>query len=276
MNPILRNSSYQSRLKAHLAGYKSACLMGVPDGLWTNGLPYPHILPPDSGDLNLLPCYREAIRGYLMDHPEIQLHRFFHHLNSSQAMCLNLLWPLLHSAEGCDALRQVLGIKGGIDIERSGFEVIPEPAEGTSFDCVVRSDAGESVFMELKLSEQSFGTALNDERHRAKLATVYAPRLAGRIPPRWLEPEEFFGRYQMLRNLSHACTDADSVVFLLPRKNERLVYEVLEWLEELSQFAAPRVRLLFLEDFACQLRVRLGASCTLQDHYREFARKYII
>ncbi len=50
-----------------------------------------YILPPKLYMRNLLPGYLEEIGRYVKsDGVTIKLHQYFHHLNSSQAMCLNL------------------------------------------------------------------------------------------------------------------------------------------------------------------------------------------
>src|SRR5271169_3418289 len=56
-----------------------------------------HILPISGtgkrGQLNILP-YRD-VRFFERDYSKIKYHQFFHHLNSSQALCLNLFYPLI-------------------------------------------------------------------------------------------------------------------------------------------------------------------------------------
>ena len=57
---------------------------------------YDHILPKDKYMRNILVDYRESF--WASEYSNINLHRFFHHLNSSQALCINLFYPLI--AEG--------------------------------------------------------------------------------------------------------------------------------------------------------------------------------
>jgi hypothetical protein len=81
-------SSYQDRLKTHLAAYKEQVLGITSSGTWhRNGkeTEVKHILPIDVAKQNLLPHYREECWKY-MESPAngIKKHLYFHHLNSSR------------------------------------------------------------------------------------------------------------------------------------------------------------------------------------------------
>ncbi len=84
--------SYAERMKAHLAAYKRHSLGVSEDGVWAKtGNSYPHILPTDRQQLNILEPFRHEFWAYCEAHkPAIRLHRDFHHLNSSQALTFNL------------------------------------------------------------------------------------------------------------------------------------------------------------------------------------------
>src|SRR6478609_4943530 len=87
---------YQSRLTKHLEAYKEKRLSGVGHGFWRGQGPYPHILPEDQQQLNILPHIRDRFWPWFEAHTRrIKLHEFFHHLNSSQALCFNLFFPFL-------------------------------------------------------------------------------------------------------------------------------------------------------------------------------------
>jgi hypothetical protein len=45
-----------------------------------------------------------------------------------------------------------------------------------------RMSDGARIYCEVKLSEQRFGTAKADDRHREKLLTIYRPSLGSLIP----------------------------------------------------------------------------------------------
>ena len=67
------------------------------DGNW-RGKFYPHILPKEKKDLNIIEGIRNDFWPYL-NKTDIKLHQYFHHLNSSQALCFNLFFPLIKNEE---------------------------------------------------------------------------------------------------------------------------------------------------------------------------------
>src|SRR4051812_49433180 len=54
---------------------------------------YGHILPKKQRELNILERYRDCF--FASDHAAVRFHHCFHHLNSSQALCINLFYPLV-------------------------------------------------------------------------------------------------------------------------------------------------------------------------------------
>jgi hypothetical protein len=105
-------AGYVQALQIHLGRYKAARL-GITDaGIYRHqgrDLSYDHVLPVELRWLNLLETYRAEIRDYLKARPQLQLHKFFHHLNSSQAFALNLFFPFFDSGHGASLVR-ALGI----------------------------------------------------------------------------------------------------------------------------------------------------------------------
>jgi hypothetical protein len=90
--------SYQDEIKKHFENKKSSLFeQTIEDGKWRNGeKKYPHILPKELEKLNLLPTYRNTLNNYLESNKsKLKKHIYFHHLNSSQAMCLNFFFLFL-------------------------------------------------------------------------------------------------------------------------------------------------------------------------------------
>ena len=85
---------------------------------------------------------------------------------------------------------------------------MPEVAEGTNFDLWLDLGAHGQVFVEVKLTENGFGTAKSNTRRLKKLEEIYRPRLTGKAAPEALEADVFFSRYQLLRNLSYVDLEA--------------------------------------------------------------------
>lgn len=90
--------TYRDRVILHLSMYRKSTLNVEKPGLFRyRGTLYEkeHILPADDSfkRLNILEPYRDKF--YASKLSRISIHRYFHHLNSSQAMCINLFYPLI-------------------------------------------------------------------------------------------------------------------------------------------------------------------------------------
>jgi hypothetical protein len=87
--------SYQDELKYHLAEFKRFHLGIAEPGLFRfrgRNLEYHHILPAAHALANLLLEAEPAAKAFLAANPR-KRHRYFHHLNSSQAFAFNLFFP---------------------------------------------------------------------------------------------------------------------------------------------------------------------------------------
>ncbi len=273
-----RTLPYADRLKAHLARYKRDTLEMQEDGLWSrNQRAYPHILPARHQQLNFLAPLRDQLLDYLQRQGIFHYHRDFHHLTSSQAMCLNLMFPVITSDAVREAFSSVLGAGSPLDPDTARFEWVADPAEGTNFDFLIRTAAGGSIYFEFKLTESKFGTASADERHLAKLSQIYSPRLAGLVGPELLQPEDFFPRYQLLRNLSFVAKPDDLFVIVLPRAHLSLAKQANAFLADLPEVTRQRVRLAYMEDIAQAFRsASVDDKPVLTAHLDEFTAKYCI
>lgn len=265
-------SSYARRVRQHLATYKRRVLGVEADGVWSrNGCAYPHILPAHLRHLNLLDLVRNDVLA-LAERTGIRLHADFHHLNSSQALAFNLFFPVLSAAAGAGAVVHSLT---GLDIEPAAwaFEAIPDPSEGTNFDLLLSLVGGGTVYVEVKYTETSFGTALPDEPHLRKLAEVYRPRLASTVSPRFLEPALFFAHYQLIWNVCYLRSAADRVVFVVPAGNGTAIAHARTVLDTALLPGVTGVSLVSLE--AVVAAARATASESVTRHYDQCAEKYL-
>jgi hypothetical protein len=272
------DSVYIARLQEHLTNYKSSVLLVQESGFW--GKPpraYPHILPAERRELNIVTSIREAFwraqhrRGW-------KLHKYFHHLSSSQALAFNLLFLLYPEVPSrMVATRRILGLPEDVTC-RLDFETVLDAAEGTNIDALICTADGTRTIVEIKLTERAFGAAHADERHLAKLVDIYGPRLAGRVASSCLEPSAFFRDYQLYRNLAHVRRDsADRVLLLLPRTRTQLWQHAVSWCESATLGSLRGcIRAVALEDVV----VALGADSANVDLDRaaieEVSRKYIL
>jgi hypothetical protein len=243
--------SYQDDLIAHLIKYKRNQLGSPPAGTYRyrgRDVFREHILPTKARRLNLLEESREQIESFLSSNSRVRLHKYFHHLNSSQAFALNLFVPFF---EGGPAASSALLGALGQQATLVGWEPesVPDPAEETNLDAVWDTSDGVRTFCEVKLSERDFGKARLDMRHFEKLRDVYLPRLAEHLSPELRDASSFFGSYQVLRNIWHMIGSPDGrLVFLIPRGNAKLQPLLQPVMSRVSEKVRDRIRVVAIED----------------------------
>ncbi len=272
--------NYQERLRSHLVKYKFRVLGVLANATWKGPrtgavAEQPHILPAEHARLNILAPYRERFWTEFQGGEGRPLQRDFAHLNSSQAMCFNLFYPLVVDRAWASAFVQgVLGVK---DTPRSlAFQYVEDPEENTHFDFFVQLESGGKIYFETKLAELGFGSLDLAPRERDKLLAYYTPRLSGLLDPKWLEPDAFFRRYQLLCNLSYLDRPGNLLYLVLPRANESLAQAVRILPEVTAGPLRDRVRVLHLEDALERIKPLLrGRGEALKNHYREFREKYL-
>jgi hypothetical protein len=86
-----------------------------------------------------------------------------------------LFYPFLHDEGKRARLSSALQLSSAI--VAWDFEAIPDLAERTNFDLQLSLADGSCAYIEVKLTESTFGTAQPNERHVQKLADTYRPRL---------------------------------------------------------------------------------------------------
>jgi hypothetical protein len=264
--------------KTHLAAYKTSILGIAEHGLSSrNNQPYPHIIPAQHRDKNLLPAVYSAFEAFRAT-TNCKLHRDFHHLTSSQALAFNLFLPVVASWSGISGqYARLLGLRPRT-IRSLTLEAIPDLAEGTNFDALAHLDEGSRAYIEVKFTESGFGQGRNDEAHQAKLREIYLPRLAGRVEESCLEPTHFFRHYQLYRNLSAIRPEtSDVLVLLLPRSHAGVWEHAMIWSTNprLRDLRAA-IRLIALEDVLDGLAASAVPASTLDGHVRHLHLKYRI
>jgi len=251
----MSKATYQKQLERHLADYKERRLGVRANGEFTfKGVTrkYAHILPRELKWLNVPEPFRREIIDYVVHRGSIQPHKYFHHLNSSQALAFALFYPYVTGAPR--ALARAVGMKEVVPLDPM-FELVPDCEEGTNVDVGWTCEGG-AVYCEVKLSEREFGAATADARHRRKLAEIYEPVLRGQIDDTLLVESRFFADYQILRNLWLAARpgrERDHVVFLMPKASAPLVGQLETVLGQVRAPLAKRVRVVYLESLLSEL-----------------------
>jgi hypothetical protein len=105
--------TYQARLNAHLAAYRRDKLGVLQAGSFEyrgRTIRREHVLPEEHEWLNILPPALLYVQAHLAANPRVKRHRYFHHLNSSQAFAWNLFLPYFCAGrDGSEVLLRALG-----------------------------------------------------------------------------------------------------------------------------------------------------------------------
>jgi restriction endonuclease-like protein len=271
--------SYQKRLQRHLTTYKRKRLGVTQSGVFAHrgvDLIRSHVLPRELKWLNLLEPFRAELRNYLSMHRETRLHKYFHHLNSSQAFAFNLFYPYF-SAE--PPVRSELSTALGVDsnVEHWCFEHIPEREEETSVDVAWWASDKAPTYCEVKLSELDFGKVKPDQRHLGKLESIYRAALAEHLDVATLDPVKFFTRYQILRNVWLAAKTLNAnLIFLLPRENAPLWGTIHSFFGTIAPSLRGRIHVAAVEDVLMKLASDATAPTDLRWYAQLLQEKYII
>jgi hypothetical protein len=258
-----------------LANYKIHRLGVHESGVWRE-YTYEHILPWRLRFLNILESIRGEVIDYLRTHPEIKLHRYFHHLNSSQALAFNLFFPYF-ADNGTSAQLLADGLGLGGDVDNWKFEFIPDKHESTNVDVAWLKSRRRWIFCEVKLSESEFGSAEPDEKHAKKLQQIYYPKLHGLVEEDLLELNKFCRHYQLLRYIYLLATYAGSnIVLLFPKENERLCKDLKDVLEKIGTDLRQRLHTAHLDDVLTNLAGYKSLDPELRLHAVHLQEKYIV
>ncbi len=270
--------SFIDTLRAHFGDYKCQGLgISEPGEFQHRGkiLKKHHILPREHAQLNILEPYRAAF--FSSEYSKFELHRYFHHLNSSQALCINLFYPLI-------AENRLGALLKGIDIEtgEGWIAAFEEPSSvetarhPTNFDLHLHhADVGD-IYFELKYTELEYGKAPVDAEHQKKFRSVWLPMIQAStcLTPRCQEETVFLENYQLLRLFSHL-SETTHVVLVLPAANRDIAIAARKACDMLlTEEGRSRVSIVYLEDLVGDL-ARECAGSPLSDYYDQFKSKYL-
>lgn len=270
--------SFRDQACEHLSGYRRDVLKIPELGVFVHqGREHHlgHILPAGRERWNIIGDYRD--RFFNSRHGSIKLHRYFHHLTSSQALCINLFFPLVAERD-CGLLLRCLGIEMTLPLVAT-FEyesTVEVAARRTSFDFHLSNERSEQVFVEVKYTEDGFGTAVNDSEHQQKFRQTYLPLVEASpfLNPVCRDVDFFLTHYQVLRNLVHI-TESSHVVFLFPSLNTKVASQAMHAREHfLTDAGRSRLKIVLLEDFVRGC-VEGAEGKHLAEHFHEVQRKYL-
>lgn len=253
-------SNLSKEIKRHLAQYKIDTLQIIEEGFWwKNKKHYPHILPQNFYKKNII---NKGFQKQLLSLINTRdLHLGFHHLNSSQALALNLFGPLVITNQ-IQLIGDLLQIER-INSKETKFEYIENTNENTNFDFFIKSQS-LNIYFEVKYTENEFSGTKEDKKHLDKYSEIYQDKLK-KIAS--ISQKDFFNNYQLWRNILYA--DTGFIVFVLPKFRTDLIKKVEK--ARILTNIPDRIKILKIEDLVenCQNKEELT------NHYSEFKKKYL-
>ena len=253
------NNSYAENRKEHLKTYADGLQLPI-GGNWQGKGCYHHILKFEESanktqnrkNKYKVVCEKNVIPGVLTDKFAMKdMHKYAHHLNSSQVLCYNFFRPLITiNNSPTDELVQLLE-KQGIKISRSAicsFEYCPDKEEKTQFDFNIH-DGDIEVIFEIKYTEYGFGKAKKDDEHKKKFVTIYEKYLNElyclKCKPYF---DEFADHYQLYRNTIRITDKNKYVVLLYPEANKKANSEASEFCGKMKEEYKDNILCLYWEN----------------------------
>jgi hypothetical protein len=271
--------SFRKEVIEHLGKYKKEVLEIEEKGIFIyrkRKIPLHHILPKKDIEHNIILPYQEEFNK--LREEGLKLHRYFHHLNSSQALCINLFLPLILDKR-LDIVLDVLGIENNKVInscfeKESELEKVGLKDRKTNFDFFI--ECSKKIFFEIKYTEREFGKAKKDGSHKEKFIKTYQPllRVNGYIKQEYKGVDSFLNYYQIMRNLVHINSNS-FVVFLYPEANKNVHDQAEESRNFLTDKGKDRFKILLLERIIDGIMKRIKTEKKLLEHYKAFKLKYI-
>ena len=271
--------TFSGAIYDHLAKYKHRTFPEIEDGVFQyrgKEMRLPHILPFRERRLNILDRYRSQF--FASEYSKIHFHRYFHHLNSSQALCINLFYPLI-AEKVLGLIMRFIDIPQASKLDDAEFEKeskLEIADRRTNFDFYIGYSGGSHVFFEIKYTERDFGKAKNDDEHREKFKKTYLPLLERSVClSEQCHNESFFlSHYQMLRNLVHLASNTH-VVLLFPSANSGIRQQAVEAYDHfLTDAGRSRLKVVFLEELVSYIEANCSIA-SLVEYYGQFRDKYL-
>ena len=223
---------------------------------------YDHILSYTKGKkietiekYNLLP---EGTRKITFDGfiPANKIHRFAHHLNSSQVLCYNFFRPMVKDDHTPEQKLIELLKEQGIAISENAkccfeYDGYADYKEGTEYDFYIFDKEKEiQVYFEIKYAENGFGGAKRDNRHKEKYDNTYRKMLkeCQCLKSQDVTFEEFCKNYQLYRNVLRLTKRNHYSIFITSKGNMTTNKQLDEFLKNINEPYRKNVIALYWED----------------------------
>jgi hypothetical protein len=261
------------KITKNLINYKNNILKISEEGEF-KGNKYQHILPIEDRKNNIISVYRDDFWKYI-ENNQINLHKYFHHLNSSQALCFNLFYPFISSNSGDILLKSLNIFEESVKIKSAEFEKVLHKNENTNFDFLISLTSRDIIFFEIKYTENSFGKARNDSKHIEKKDLIYDKvfNYKEKIQKQYHQDESFFENYQLIRNIVYLNFNRNDNLFLIFPK------EKTEFKNQIESIPVPelknKIHIIYLEDLTEEIINNSSNNSKLLEHFIEFKNKYL-
>ncbi|WP_042350904.1 PGN_0703 family putative restriction endonuclease [Bacillus massiliigorillae] len=275
--------AFKDEIKERLSNYKVNKVNVLENGIWkANGKQYPHILPINKYELNFLDTYRADLLKHIKDN-NISLHRDFHHLNSSQALCMNFFFPMIVEKQE-SILLQALKLSGEYVVSYE-FEKVLSELEGTNFDFYVQLQSGKRIYFEIKYTEEAFGKVKKSdwqsEKYLTKYQNIYKDMLVGKMRQEINMYEELMKNYQLLRNIAYLDTSKNDLFIIISPRDHTKLHKEYDYLIKnvISPTIHKSIHLITWEDILEETKIIINSrdniQHTLLTHYLMFEEKYM-
>lgn len=226
-----------------------------------------------------VPMYCD-LKGTKSKGNKIHYHRWAKCLTSSQVMCISFFKKFFDGNEKLllELFRQCgLRIDPQCSVKNAVFEYEPDALERTNFDFYLELSNGQKISFEVKYAEQEFGgTSVSKEepdKYEKKWELIYkdmVEKCPYFVDETKCQADAFYRHYQISRNIVHAKSANDIVVFLTPRQNQKL--DVGR--RYIDDFMNENIVNLYWEEVLDKLLFLVEGNKALESYYGEFITKY--
>lgn len=274
LTQYLNDNYNEAEVKLHLTNYKINNLNINESGYWQNRKKYSHILPENKKIKNLISVSYKTEFQNLYQKYEKDLHDYFAHLSSSQALCFNLFYPLAITGR-FDIIDKSISSEANSCFEHTeskSFEAVLNKKQKTNFDFFIE-DKNKKFFFELKYTEQGFGSVAGvkeNDAHDKKYKEYYKKQMK-KITKEEISEEDFFDNYQLWRNVCHS--DIGIVYFVILKCRKSLEKEINNVRNKCKDEYKSNIEIIYIEKLVQKcLKIK---DEKLHKHYQEFYEKYL-
>jgi len=268
--------SFQKQVREHLCSYKHDNYPCIPSVNW-RGKKYFHIFPDEYKYYNIIDAYRQKFISSKFN--SIKLHNDFSHLTSSQALGINLLYPLIDTNK-LELLLEAIGLPNevvryeSVEFEKSGIErFFSDLNFSTKFDFYLETQSNKKIYFKIKYYENSLGYSRISKTHVKRYDLIYSKLLHPFIQ-KYQSQEVFFRHYKIMKQLVHINQDT-YLIYICPRANRSLSSQ-LDFVHD--EVIKEDYRDYFinadLEDIINYFKACLS-NIDLLKHYHAFIDKYL-